>query len=183
MNSKYLQTLEYDKIIDTLGTYCKTYIGKDNLKNIKPSFSKLEVLDLLELTDEAISLIYRKSNIPLSEIPNISVYIKSLESDSILTNKPLLDIAKVLKISREIKEYFFNDDEFDYSNYDALHNFFNNLYVNKSIEEKIFSIVLDENTIADDASETLRSLRKQSQKLEQSIKDKLNSFIHSSTYS
>ena len=183
MNSKYLQTLEYDKIIDTLSTYCKTYIGKDNLKNIKPSFSKLEVLDLLELTNEAISLIYRKSNIPLSEIPNISVYIKSLESDSILTNKPLLDIAKVLKISREIKEYFFNDDEFDYSNYDALHNFFNNLYANKSIEEKIFSIVLDENTIADDASETLRSLRKQSQKLEQSIKDKLNSFIHSSTYS
>ena len=80
MNSKYLQTLEYDKIIDTLGTYCKTYVGKDNLRNVKPSFSKLEVLDLLELTDEAISLIYRKSNIPLSEIPNISsVYKKSRE--------------------------------------------------------------------------------------------------------
>ena len=111
------------------------------------------------------------------------MYIKSLESNSILTNKPLLDIARFLKISREVKEYFFNDDEFDYSEYESLHSFFNNLYTNKSIEDKIFSIVLDENTIADDASTVLSSLRKQSKKLEQAIRDKLNSFIHSNTYS
>ncbi len=183
MNNKYLKTLEYDKVIDKLSTYCKTYVGKESLRNVKPSFSKLEVIDLLELTNEAISLIYRKSNIPLSEIPNISMYIKSLESNSILTNKPLLDIARFLKISREVKEYFFNDDEFDYSEYESLHSFFNNLYTNKSIEDKIFSIVLDENTIADDASTVLSSLRKQSKKLEQAIRDKLNSFIHSNTYS
>ena len=128
MNNKYLKTLEYDKIIDKLSNYCKTYIGKENLKNIKPSFSKLEVLDLLELTNEAISLIYRKSNIPLSEVPNISVYIKNLESSMVLSNKPLLDIAKLLKISREVKEYFFNDDDFDYSEYESLHSFFNNIY-------------------------------------------------------
>lgn len=183
MNNKYLKTLEYDKIIDKLSNYCKTYIGKENLKNIKPSFSKLEVLDLLELTNEAISLIYRKSNIPLSEVPNISVYIKNLESSMVLSNKPLLDIAKLLKISREVKEYFFNDDDFDYSEYESLHSFFNNIYTNKSIEDKIFDVVIDENTIADDASPTLNSLRKQSKKLEQSIRDKLNSFIHSNTYS
>ena len=183
MNNKYLKTLEYDKIIDVLTNYCKTYLGKEKSKKLLPSFSKLEVLDLLELTNEAISLIYRKSNIPLSEIPNISLYIKSLESSSILTNKPLLDIAKFLKISREVKEYFFNDDDFNYSEYESLNSFFSNLYTNKSIEDKIFSIILDENTIADDASGTLKSLRKQSKRLEQSIKDKLNSFIHSSTYS
>ena len=183
MNTKYLKTLEYDKIIENLSNYCKTYIGKDKAKNLLPSFSKLEVLDLLELTNEATSIIYKKSNPPLSELPNISLYIKNLESRSILTNKPLLNIAKFLKISREVKEYFLEDEDSDPSEYESLYSFFNNLYTNKSIEDKIFSIILDENTIADNASKTLNSLRKQSKKLEQSIRDKLNSFIHSSTYS
>lgn len=183
MNTKYLKILEYDKIIENLSNYCKTYIGKEKAKNLLPSFSKLEVLDLLELTNESTSLIYKKSNIPLSELPNISIYIKSLESNSLLTNKSLLDIAKFLKISREVKEYFFKDDNLNSSEYESLYSFFNNIYTNKSVEDKIFSIVLDENTIADDASQVLSSLRKQSKKIEQALRDKLTSFIHSNTYS
>ena len=50
-------------------------------------------------------------------------------------------------------------------------------------KEKIFSIILDENTIADTASAKLNNIRRETKKLEQDIKDKLNSFIHSSTYS
>lgn len=183
MNTKYLKILEYDKIIENLSNYCKTYIGKEKAKNLLPSFSKLEVLDLLELTNESTSLIYKKSNIPLSELPNISLYIKSLESNSLLTNKSLLDIARFLKISREVKEYFFKDDNLNSSEYESLYSFFNNIYTNKSVEDKIFSIVLDENTIADDASQVLSSLRKQSKKIEQALRDKLTSFIHSNTYS
>lgn len=183
MNTKYLKILEYDKIIENLSNYCKTYIGKEKAKNLLPSFSKLEVLDLLELTNESTSLIYKKSNIPLSELPNISLYIKSLESNSLLTNKSLLDIARFLKISREVKEYFLKDDNLNSSEYESLYSFFNNIYTNKSVEDKIFSIVLDENTIADDASQVLSSLRKQSKKIEQALKDKLTSFIHSNTYS
>ncbi len=183
MNTKYLKTLEYDKIIQNLNKYCKTYIGKENANNLLPSFSESEVLDLLELTNEAVSLIYRKSNLPISSLPNISIYIKSLESNSVLTNKPLLDIARFFKISREVKEYFFADEDFDSSEYKSLESYFYDLYTNKSLEDKIFSIILDENTIADDASSILFSLRKQSKKLEQAIKDKLNSFIHSNTYS
>lgn len=183
MNTKYLKILEYDKIIENLSNYCKTYIGKEKAKNLLPSFSKLEVLDLLELTNESTSLIYKKSNIPLSELPNISIYIKSLESNSLLTNKSLLDIARFLKISREVKEYFFKDDNLNSSEYESLYSFFNNIYINKSVEDKIFSIVLDENTIADDASQVLSSLRKQSKKIEQALRDKLTSFIHSNTYS
>ena len=67
--------------------------------------------------------------------------------------------------------------------YTKLYDRFDLLYTNKNIEEKIFSVILDENTIADDASPKLSTLRKQSKKLEQDIRDKLNSFIHSSTYS
>ena len=182
MNTKYLKTLEYDKIIHKLSTYCKTYVGKENIDTISPEFNADKVSNLLKTTNEAISLIFKKGNIPLSDIPNISISIKTLESNGILSIIPLLNIARFLKISREVKEYFFLDS-MDLSMYTNTYDLFDLIYTNKNIEEKIFSVILDENTIADTASPKLAAIRKQSKKFEQGIRDKLNSIIHSSTYS
>lgn len=183
MNTKYLKTLEFDKIIEKLSTYCKTYIGKENVANMLPTFNQYQVTNLLELTNEATSLIYRKGNIPLSDLPNIEISVKSLESSATLSISALLNIARFLKISREVKEYFSYNDDIDLSSYTKLSDIFEAIYTNKNIEDKIFSIILDENTIADNASSKLSSIRRQAKKLEQEIRDKLNSFIHSSTYS
>ena len=183
MNTKYLKTLEFDKIIEKLTTYCKTYIGKENVANLLPTFNQYKVTSLLELTNEATSLIYRKGNIPLSDLPNIEISIKNLESGATLSISALLNIARFLKISREVKEYFSSSDDIDLSNYQKLSDIFEAIYTNKNIEEKIYSVILDENTIADTASSKLSSIRRQAKKLEQEIREKLNSFIHSSTYS
>lgn len=183
MNEKYLKTLEYDKVIHKLSTYCKTYIGKEYVKTLLPECNKYKVENSLEQTSEAVSLLCRKGSIPISDIPDISVSIKNLESSNILSIISLLNIASFLKISREVKEYFFSSDDIDLSVYTKIYDMFDLIYVNKNIEEKIFSIILDENTISDAASSKLASIRKQNKKLEQDIRDKLNSFIHSSTYS
>ena len=183
MNTKYLKTLEFDKIIEKLTTYCKTYIGKENVANLLPTFNQLKVTSLLELTNEATSLIYRKGNCPLSDLPNIEISIKNLESSATLSISALLNIARFLKISREVKEYFSSGDDIDLSSYQKLSDIFEAIYTNKSVEEKIYSVILDENTIADNASSKLSSIRRQAKKLEQEIREKLNSFIHSSTYS
>lgn len=142
-----------------------------------------KVTSALEFTKEAISLIFRKGNIPLSDVPDISLSIKSLESNGILSISALLNISRFLKISREVKEYFFSSDDIDLQEYAKLYDIFDLLYTNKNVEEKISSVIIDENTIADDASPKLNGLRRQSKKLEQDIRDKLNNFIHSSTYS
>ena len=183
MNTKYLKTLEFDKIIEKLTTYCKTYIGKENVANLLPTFNQYKVTNLLELTNEATSLIYRKGNFPLSDLPNIEISIKNLESSATLSISALLNIARFLKISREVKEYFSSGDDIDLSSYQKLSDIFEAIYTNKSVEEKIYSVILDENTIADNASSKLSSIRRQAKKLEQEIREKLNSFIHSSTYS
>ena len=183
MNEKYLKTLEYDKVIHKLSTYCKTYIGKECVKTLFPECNKYKIENSLEQTSEAVSLLCRKGSIPISDIPDISVSIKNLESSNILSIISLLNIARFLKISREVKEYFFSSDDIDLSVYTKIYDMFDLIYVNKNIEEKIFSIILDENTISDAASSKLASIRKQNKKLEQDIRDKLNSFIHSSTYS
>ena len=142
-----------------------------NNETIKTTRQKIETLYLLLSFDTIYA------------IPNINNYLKSLDSELILSIKGLLDIARFLKISREVKDYFFSDKESMNDEYELLYNYFNNLYSNPNLENNIFEKIIDEENVADTASSKLNSLRRNRRKLEQDIKDKLNSFIHSSNYS
>ncbi len=183
MKNKYLKILDYDKIIEKLSSYCKTYIGRSNASTLMPSFNKDEVIDALSATQEADSLLHRIGGIPLAELPDISLSLKTLESNGVLSSLALLNVASFLKISREVKNYFSSSESLDIADYPRLGSLFEQLYTNKGIEEKIFSVILDENLIADNASPKLNGIRRESKKLEESIRTQLNSFIHSKTYS
>ena len=178
-----LDKLEYSEIIKLISNYCKTYIGKETVLKLSPCFDSDEVSHLLEETTEAMDISIKKSNIPVCEIPNIDIWIKQLESTNVLSAKALIDVATILKVSRELKEFFFKDSSFNTNSFSILFDYFNSLYVNKNIESTIFEKILDENTIADNASPKLSSIRKNKKKAEQAIRDKLDSIIHSSSYS
>ena len=177
----YLNKLEYDKILTLLSSNSKTYLGKVLCLDLKPSNSKDKVVTLLKETDEACTLSLRKGNLPISDFEDISLSVKNLDSNISLSAKALLDIANVLRISRDLKEYFYKDEDFDLSNFSILDSYFSRLYSNKTIEDKIFTCIIDENTIADDASTVLANLRRNRKKLENQIKDTLNKIIHSNT--
>lgn len=183
MKNKYLKILDYDKIIEKLSSYCKTYIGRSNASTLMPSFNKDEVIDALSATQEADSLLHRIGGIPLAELPDISLSLKTLESNGVLSSLALLNVASFLKISREVKNYFSSSESLDIADYPRLGSLFEQLYTNKGIEEKFFSVILDENLIADNASPKLNGIRRESKKLEESIRTQLNSFVHSKTYS
>lgn len=182
MKQTYLNKLEYFKIINILSGYCKTYVGKNLVANLVPSNNKDEVLKLLQETEEAVNLTYRISTAPMSEIANISENLLTLESFGVLSIKSILEIKNILQLSQELKNYFYTET-IDTSSFTLLEQYFSKLYTNKSIVEKISKIIIDENTIADDASSNLKNIRRKQRNLEQDIKDKLNSFIHSSSYS
>ena len=183
MNPKYLYKLEYNKILEKVCDCCKTYIGKELVSSLLPSSNKDLVKKQLEETNSALTLLIRKGEPSIFNIANIDLWIKHLESYNFLSATALLEVANVLKTSRCLHEYFFSDKDFDLSGFAILEDLFSMLYYNKSIEDIIFTSIIDENTIADDASKTLSSLRRNKRKLEQEIRDKLSSFTHSSAYS
>lgn len=183
MIQKYLNKLEYNKILDIISSYCLTYKGVSLANSFLPSNNKDIVSRLLEETDSAVTLLIRKGEISLSNIANIEVNIKNLESYNSLSASALLDVAYVLKVSRQLHQYFFEDEDFDLSNFSILEDLFSMLYYNKNIEDSIFHSIIDEDTIADDASKTLLTLRKNRRKLEQDVRDKLSNLVHSSSYS
>ena len=178
MNKKTIEKLEFNKILNILKDFATTYIGKDYCLNLLPISSKSEIEKALKQTTEASILLYRKGSLPISEIANITASIKKLNSNQFLSCKQLLDLASILRISSNLKDYFFST-EIDMSEFTKLYDLFNNLYTNKSTEKTIFSSVLDENTLSDDASSNLKQIRKNIKRKEQEIRNKLNSFLHS----
>lgn len=181
MNQTYLNKLEYNQILQKLTSYCHTYIGKKFASNLLPSNQKETVSNTLAETNEAVSLIERNSTPPISEIDDIGVYLKLLESSSTISAKALLSVVNILEMSDELIEYFssfINTDDFPH-----LNGYFSDLYTNHSIIDKIKKCIIDENTIADNSSNTLATIRRRERRLEQDIKSKLNTILHSSSYS
>lgn len=183
MLQKYLDKLEYNKILDIVEDYCSTYIGKNYVSSMLPSNDTSLVQRMLDETSSAQTLLFRKGEPPLFNITNIEIWIKNLKSYNTLSAKALLDVAHVLQTSRLLHDYFFEDETFDLSNFAILEDYFSMLYCNQKIENNILNSIIDEDTIADDASKTLSALRRNKRKLEQDIRDKLSNFIHSSSYS
>ena len=178
MKNNYLNKLEFDQVLQKLTEYCHTYIGKEKVLELKPSSDKDYVKKALLETSESVSLMERNSTPPISEIEDIRVYIKMLESSSTLTAKALLDICNILNMADDLKAYFsdFLDDE----SYENLRIYFENLYTNSTIVDKIKKSIIDSETIADNASSTLSTIRRHIRQAEQEVKNKLNSILHSS---
>lgn len=181
MLSKYLEKLEYDKITKNLAKYAKTFIGKNFCLSLLPFSENNKVIKGLNETNEALLLRYKKGSIPICEISEeINVSLKTLKSNKILSIVDVLNIGKILKLSSELKSYFFSDELIDLNDFNTIYSYFDNLYSNKNIENKIFSAIIDKFTIDDKASSNLYNIRSEKRKIDQEIKNKLNNYISSS---
>lgn len=183
MHKSFLDKLEYNKILEMLSKFCITKIGRKSAFSLMPSNDSTVVSDLLEETDSANRLILKFGNPPINEIDDIDVSLKIIESNQALSCKSLLDIANILKTSRLLHSYFYKNDKLEISDFSNLDYYFSSLYSNPSLENDIFSKILDENTVDDRASTALYNIRRKQKNLEENIKDKLNSYLHSSSFS
>ncbi len=176
MQTTYLEKLEFNKIKNILSSYAKTNNGKKMCLDLYPSNNKEKVQKALDETTEAVALIYRKGNLPLETIGDISTYILNLKNQNFLSAKALLELATLLKTSKTLKNYYC---EKELNQTDSLTNYFDHLYTNPSIEEKIFSAIIDENTFDDRASNALYKIRQQMRNIKKEIKNKLQSLLNS----
>ena len=177
-----LKKLEFDKILEAVSTYCKTYIGKQYVAELRPSQNCDEVHNMLNETSQGVVLIQRNSTPPLSSIADITVYLKTLDGCGTLSIKALLELQNILQISASLKDYFAKD-HLSTSDFSAIEQYFNDLYVNPSIVSTFAKSIIDEETIADTASSKLQDIRRKQRKIEQDIRSKLNTILHSSAYS
>ena len=177
MEEKYYEKLELKKVKEILSEYAITFLGKEMALSLSPMSKKQDIEKAGKQNLEAETLIYRKGNPPIYEIKNIKPYLKKIESQNTLSCKYLLDLANILKLANNLKTYYFNDD-IDMTNFTALTPLFDNLYTNIGIQETVFKSIIDENTLSDEASSTLCSIRRNIVNKEQEIRDKLSKLLN-----
>lgn len=180
--NNYLEKLEYNKILETLSEYAITYLGKEQCAKLIPSNNNKIVKDMLKETEEAVNILYRCNTPPISEIADNEINIKILESYGTLSIKSILELNNILTISSNLKKYFYVE-HINPEKFEILNLIFSELYSNNSITERISNSIIDENTVDDNASKDLYNIRKKQRNIEQDIKSKLNTYLHSSTYS
>lgn len=177
MNKNY-KTLELDLILDKLAGECSCDDAKDLARKLKPSSDISEVELLLQQTEDAFSLLARFGGPSFSGLKNVNNPLHRASAGGSLNPKELLDIAYCLRGLRTLDEWHGHSSGVKTS----LDFFFEGITANKYLEAKIFSCIISEEEIADKASETLYDIRKKIRSKENSIREKLDSLIHSSHY-
>lgn len=174
MDKKSFIKLEFDKIREMLSSYCVIEPNKKKALLLEP-FSDISDLNFnLNEVNDAYSLIVRRGNPPFYEIKDVISHIKRLELSATLNTKELLDIGKLLKTVRLLKDYASEDRE--------LGVYFDNLLILRGLEEEISTKIISEDEISDNASIKLYAIRKKIKATHNKIKDTLNNIITSPTY-
>ena len=176
MYTQYLEKIEFNKITHKLSTYAVTEAGKEKCLNLFPYTDKKAIEKSLSETTESVSLLFRKGNPPFTEFKNISNHILNLKNNNFLSIKSLLEITSVLTVSRNLKEYYF-ENKLNQS--ECLTSYFDHLYTNSRIENQISSSIIDENTVNDRASDDLYKIRQQIKNIQREIKNKLQTLLTS----
>ena len=179
MNSKTLKVLEYNKIINLLLEKAESELGKEKVRQIKPIANKEKVEHLLRETDEALSLLIKRGNPPLYGIHSIKHELKRVKMGGSLTPRGLLKVSDSLRVSRGLKKYIKENESDKSSNYSIIEGLVSNLMTFKNIEDEINNAIINENEVSDNASSTLRNIRRQIIGKNDAVKDKLNSIINS----
>lgn len=181
MNEKSLRVLEYNKIIDLLKKKASSSLGLKYIESLVPNTDFIEVKSMLEETSEAQSIIIKRGSVALEGIHDIEDKVKRAYIGASLDPGSLIMIADTLRVARRLKNSLSSSDEEDF-NYPIIQSLSNSLYVYKDIEDQIYTAIISEVEISDNASSTLRDIRRRISQKNQSIRSKLNSIISSTTY-
>ncbi|MGN0172813.1 MAG: endonuclease MutS2, partial [Acutalibacteraceae bacterium] len=176
--NKHYKSLELDKILKMLSDCAVSEGAKQKALLTEPVYELEKAQKLIDKTDDAYKLISGYSTPPFSGAKDVTESLSRAASGGMLNNSELLRIGGVLKNVTAIKEWRSHSESIKTS----LDMFFNNLYENKRLSDKIFNCIKNEEEINDNASDTLFSIRRKMINVSNSIRERLDKVIRSTSY-
>ena len=181
MNQKSLRVLEFNKIIELLKNKASSSLGLKYIEELVPSSDFEEVKYMQQETSETQSILTKRGYVGLQGIHDIEDKVKRAGVGASLDPGSLIMIADTLRAARTLRNSLSGSDEEDF-NYPIIQSLSNGLYAYREIEDAIYNAIISELEISDNASSTLRDIRRRIVQKNQSIRSKLNSIISSTTY-
>ena len=178
MNNKTLQKLEFDKIISSLENEAGSFRGKQLCRRLKP-MTDLGKIDLLqEQTSAAFTRIIKKGRISFGDAAPVEESLKRLEIGGALNASELLRICRLLSNTARVKSYGRHDTQEDLA--DCLDIYFDGLEPLTPLVNEIERCILSEDEISDDASSTLKHIRRNINSLNNRVHTTLSGLVNGS---
>lgn len=176
MNEKVLKTLEYNKIIDLLTEYATSESGRELCRKLKPMTDLEAIDDAQAKTRDALSRIFKKGSLSFSGLHNIGASLKRLEIGGTLGIEELLRIASLLEVAKRAKAYSRSDREDTKA--DSLDELFDKVEPLTPLLDEIRRCIISEDEIADDASSTLKNIRRSMKNINDKIRSQMNTMLN-----
>jgi len=180
MNEKVFRTLEFDKILSKLRDYAVSPMGKEMAEELRPSAEAYEINKWQNETSDAYSMIMRKGNIPLGGLHEIRPQLKRVSMGGSLGIDELMNIGEFLYVCRKVKNYSINENKDE--SYPYIGEFFDIIMPLTRLEKEISRVIISETEISDDASNELRSIRREIKISNDKIREQLSMIINSQSY-
>lgn len=178
MNDKVLRVLEYHKIIAQLTEKATSEPGKRLAAALLPMTDLDEIQAAQTQTADALSRLFSKGSTSFGSNKDLGMSLKSLEVGSTLSIAELLHIASFLENVNRVKAY--GRRERDDIPGDSLDVWFDMLEPLTPLASEINRCILSEEEIADDASPSLKHIRRSMAITNDRIHSQLNSMINGS---
>ena len=176
---KALKVLEYDKIIDMLLDLTQGELARDLVEKLEPSNDIDEIRRMQEETSEAYRVLARYGDIDYTAATHIKHLVSKASLGSMLFIEDLYDIMQNIFLVSSIKRYLKTSIEDENLKLKHLRRLCDSLASLDDLKKKLSTTIVSKDEIADNASSTLRSIRRSKKLKNQAIEDKLNSYITS----
>lgn len=178
MNQKTLVKLEFDKIISRLEEEAGSFRGRQLCRRLKPMTDLDKINTYQEQTAAAFTRIVRKGRISFSDAAPVEESMKRLEIGGALSISELLRICRLLANAARAKSYGRHDTQEDAA--DCLDAYFEQLEPLTILSNEIERCIISEDEISDDASSTLKHIRRSMGSINDRIHTTLNGLVNGS---
>lgn len=178
MNKKTLLKLEYDKIIDLLVEQASSATGKMRCRALMPMTDLEEIHIAEEQTAASFTRIVKKGRLSFSGCYSVEDSMKRLEVGAALSASELLRICKLLETANRAKVYGRHDTADELT--DCLDAYFDQLSPLTPLSTEIRHCILSEDEISDDASSTLKHIRRSIENINDKVHSTLASLVNGS---
>lgn len=178
MNQKACKALEYNKIIEQLTEKASSSMGKDLCRRLSPSTDIEEIRSLQTQTKDALTRLFQKGNLSFGNVKDVRGSLKRLEIGSTIGIAELLAICGLLENTGRVKAYSRNDRSDSLP--DSLDGMFQSLEPLTPLTTEIRRCIISEDEISDDASSTLRQIRRNMKIANDKIHTQLSSLVNGS---
>lgn len=173
MNTKILETLEFNKIKELFAPYLLTEQGQLELGLLLPTSKKETVASaFLEMTDMQ-QIFVQHPHFSLAATQDITALTKRLELESDLNIEEFLALKRVLAVTQELKSFY---DDLENVHLEKLDRLFENLVIFPKLQGSL-QAVNDGGFIESFASESLSRIRRKIQENENQVREILQEIL------